>query len=175
MTFTRLLSRGSVCESALTHNQSVQPRVFVLVGHSIGESDSIAIQQSIELDKVELGRLIGGDGSHLVEHQAGLFVVSAGYRHIGAELGEVDGNCELSALGSNCGRGGDMLPDPIPCVPPVTRTFFPRRSCFKFSACRRRTAMATCRPTQRVRRTDGSRTGGHQIYLFIYLLAVLEA
>ena len=92
MTFTRFLSRRSVCESTLTHNQGIQSRVFVLVAHFIGKSDRIVIQQSIEFDKVKLGRFIRGDGPHLLKHQLGLFIVSARYRHIGAEFREVDGN-----------------------------------------------------------------------------------
>ena len=170
MTFTRLLSRGSVCESALTHNQSVQPRVFVLVGHSIGESDSIAIQQSIELDKVELGRLIGGDGSHLVEHQAGLFVVSAGYRHIGAELGEADGNCELSALGSNCGGGGGYAPGSDSLRPACDEDILPSEVVLQVF-CLQKTDGHGDLSSDTARAQDGWKSNGWPPNIFIYLFA----
>jgi len=161
MTFTRFLSRRSVCESPLTHNQSVQSRVFVLVGHSIGKRDSIAIQQSIELDKVKLGGLIGGDGSHLLEHQLGLFIVSAGYRHIGAELGEVDSNCELASTQS----AGADAPGTDSLRPACDEDILPSEVVLQVFCVQ--TTKATHRPTRRVCRTDGIRTAGHQIYVLV--------
>lgn len=166
MTFTRFLSRRSVCESPLTHNQSVQSRVFVLVGHSIGKRDSIAIQQSIELDKVKLGGLIGGDGSHLVEHQLGLFIVSAGYRHIGAELGEVDSNCELASTQS----AGADAPGTDSLRPACDEDILPSEVVLQVF-CLQKTDGHGDLSSDTARAQDGWKSNGWPPNIFIYLFA----
>jgi hypothetical protein len=110
MAFTRLLPRRAIRDGSLTHYQGIQSRVFVFGAHFIGEFNGRAFQHGIEFHKFKLGRLVCGDGSHLLERRFGLFLISAGDGYICAELGEVNGDFK-SVFG---GELGSRLPEPMP-------------------------------------------------------------